>query len=211
MIITPQSFRIKEKKIVFNKVFVPGQSSWEIVDNETERTFIKNNHYYMENFTNSSWNFYKNRMPKETGECWMIETQIEFLGKDRYGQCGIVWGFDESNEMLNRFTISADGKRGVVMQFQKDHVRVPHRFPIHFSTPFDLALIDLSIIKMNRYFYFLINKELIYICEQSHFAESGNYFGYYIEPDLFVRSPYMIVSKLTIEERSGERFERLFI
>jgi len=181
MTITPQTFQLTQQKVVFDKIFVPDQTAWEIVDKDSERAFIRNNHYYMENLTDSRWNIYHNNIPADIGENWMIETSMELLSHDQHGHFGIVWGFDENREYLNRFTVSADGERGVVMHFQKDHQRVFH-----------------------------VNRQLMYICEESHLANHGNGFGYYIEPGLFVRSSYMTVNKLTLEDTRRERFDSLF-
>lgn len=210
MIITPQTFQLAENKMVFNKVFVPGQSAWEMVDTDSERTFIKNNHYYMENLTESRWNYYKNKMPANIGENWMIETSIELLSRDQYGHFGIVWGFDEEREHLNRFTVSADGERGVVMHFQKDHHRVYHRYQKNFSDLSTSYPVNLAVLKLDNYFYFLVERQLMYICEQSHMANYGNGFGYYIEPGLFVRSSYMTVNRLTLNESRRSKFDSLF-
>jgi hypothetical protein len=210
MTITPQSYRILENKMVFNKVFVPGQAAWEIVDSDSERTFVKNNHYYMENLTETQWNFYKNKMPDNIGENWLIETQIEVLSKDQYGHFGIVWGFDERRECLNRFTVSADGERGLVAHFQKDHHRIFHRFQKKFSSDQTYFPVDFALLKLDNYFYFLLNKQLMYICEQSHLGDYGNYFGYYIEPGLFIRSSYMNINRLAIGDNRKEHFDCLF-
>jgi len=210
MIITPQTFQLAENKMVFNKVFVPGQSAWEMVDTDSERTFIKNNHYYMENLTESRWNYYKNKMPANIGENWMIETSIELLSRDQFGHFGIVWGFDEDREHLNRFTVSADGERGVVMHFQKDHHRVYHRFQKNFTDLSTSYPVNLAVLKLDNYFYFLVERQLMYICEQSHMANEGNGFGYYIEPGLFIRSSYMTVNRLALNESRRSKFDSLF-
>jgi hypothetical protein len=44
------------------------------------------------------------------------------------GHTGFVWGFNESKELLNHFTIPSDGRHCSIIQFQKDHYRVYHRF-----------------------------------------------------------------------------------
>ncbi len=164
----------------------------------------------MENLTESRWNYYKNKMPANIGENWMIETSIELLSRDQYGHFGIVWGFDDDREHLNRFTISADGERGVVMHFQKDHHRVYHRYQKNFSDLSTSYPVNLAVLKLDNYFYFLVERQLMYICEQSHMANEGNGFGYYIEPGLFIRSSYMTVNRLTLNESRRSKFDSLF-
>jgi len=208
--ITPQTFNLLEEKVVYDSLFVPEQSSWEIVDNESEKTYIENNHYYIENLTQSRWNYYKHKMPDHTGDNWVITSNIEILSKDQFSQFGLVWGFNEKKEYLNRFAISADGNRAVVMCFQKDHNRVFHRFQKTFTKHKNENTFELTICKLNNYFYFLLNRELIYICEKSHFAERGPYFGYYIEPGLKIRSSSISVNKLVVEEELENGFAGLF-
>jgi len=210
MTITPQTFQLSQNKMVFDKIFVPEQTAWEVVDKDSERAFIRNNHYYMENLSDNRWNIYHNKIPSNIGENWMIETSMEVLSQDQHGHFGIVWGFDEEREILNRFTVSADGERGLVMHFQKDHHRVFHRYQKIFP---DLPIsypIHLAVLKLDNYFYFLANRQLMYICEQSHLADYGNGFGYYIEPGLFIRSSFMSVNQLTLEDVRRERFDSLF-
>ena len=164
----------------------------------------------MENLTDSKWNFYKSRLPDHLGPNWIIETQIELLSRNEFGHFGLVWGFDQSREYVNRFTLSADGIRGLVMHFQKDHQRVFHRFQKEYSEAQTDGYVDFGLLKIDTYYYFLLNKQLMYVCEQSHFANQGNYFGYYLEPGLQIRSSYMTVNRLKIEEPHRENFECLF-
>jgi hypothetical protein len=210
MTIAPQTFHLLENRVVFDKAFVPEQTDLEIVDNESEKTYIKDNHYHIENLTQSRWNYYKHKIPDHTGENWTITSNIEILSKEQFSHCGLVWGFNEEKEYLNRFTISADGKRAVVMHFQKDHNRVFHRYQKKIALRKNAQPIELTICKLNSYFYFLLNRELIYLCEKSHFAEHGSYFGFYIEPGLHIRSSSISVHKLTLKEYSKNGFECLF-
>jgi len=98
---------------------------------------------------------------------------------------------------LNRFTISADGKRAVIMQFEKDYKRVYHRFQtrnipkLNFKNP-----VRLTVIKLGEYLYFLINKINVYMAHESQFINDGPYVGYYIEPELSIRSKYIEITKI---------------
>ena len=110
---------------------------------------------------------------------------------------GLVWGFDKNFEYLNRFTLSADGKRAIIMNFEKNHNHIIHRFhkrklpKINMNEP-----VQFSIIKLNGNFYFLINKYIVYIAHESLFVNSGNYAGYYIEPRLSIKSNFFEVKKI---------------
>ena len=85
-----------------------------------------------------------------------------------------------------------------------------HRYQKNFSDLSTSYPVNLAVLKLDNYFYFLVERQLMYICEQSHMANYGNGFGYYIEPGLFVRSSYMTVNRLTLNESRRSKFDSLF-
>jgi hypothetical protein len=99
----------------FNSSF----EGWEIVDNEDEKSFVKDSHYWMENKSSSRWMFYHKKMPIKKGENFIIHGEIELLSHQGYGQFGLVWGFDKPHEVLNRFTVSVDSNRFSVCRLKK--------------------------------------------------------------------------------------------
>ena len=53
-----------------------------------------------------------------------------------------------------------------------------------------------SIIKLEDYFYFFINKVKVYTVHESVFCAKGFFVGYYIEPELAMKSDFLEVRKL---------------
>jgi hypothetical protein len=183
------------QETVLKENFTNPISNWEQVKNTAEQAFIKDGHYWMENKDTDRWKYYKHILPLKLEADCMIDTHIELMSTTDSGHYGLVWGFDDAREILNRFTVSADGKRFYIMQFQKDHHRVFHRF--HTLLPNGIKdMVRLTIIKAQEYFYFLVNGILLYTCHQKQFACMGNNFGYYVEPGIFIRSNYIAVKRL---------------
>ena len=113
-------FEISRQQILLKEDFKNNKRKWEIVDIDTEYSSIKEAYYYMENKSSSQWNYYKTKSTIKSEDFFILDTAIELLSAEKYGHFGLVWGFDKAREVLNRFTISADGKRAVIMQFEKD-------------------------------------------------------------------------------------------
>ncbi|MFN5335380.1 MAG: hypothetical protein ACK5BV_09355 [Bacteroidota bacterium] len=210
MNIIPQTYEAHYMQQVLQENFLTENNGWEITHKPEERAFIMNRHYWMENLTASRWMYYKKKMPFKKNENWTLQTEIELLSKEEHGHFGLVWGFDQEFDRLNRFTVSADGERGLVMHFQKDHHWVKHRYQKTFSSPLSTKKVHLTILKMEDYFYFLVNRKMMYMCERSNFADMGPYFGYYVEPGLFIRSSQISLERIIITESPKEDFEALY-
>ncbi len=190
-------YEISRQQSLLKEDFKNNKRKWEIVDIDTEYSAIKEAYYYMENKSSSQWNYYKNKSTIKPEDFYTLDTEIELLSAGKYGHFGLVWGFDKEREVINRFSLSADGTRAVIMQFEKDHRRIYHRFQtrnipkINFKNP-----VRLTIIKLGEYLYFLINKINVYMAHESQFINDGPYFGYYIEPELSIRSKYIEITKI---------------
>lgn len=191
-----QQCDVLHSETLFMDDFDNNLKGWELTRNMDEQTFMKDGYYWMENLDTRSWRYYKMKMPIKQKHDFIIDTKIEILSKDEYGHVGLVWGFDKELEALNRFSVSADGERFVVMHFQKDHHQVYHRFHYREHDPVKTTLVRLSIVKISGYFYFLLNGKLVYTCHASHFADQGPYCGFYVEPGILIRSPYIEVKRL---------------
>ena len=57
-----------------------------------------------------------------------------------------------------------------------------------------------SIIKLEDYFYFFINKVKVYTVHESVFFDKGFFVGYYIEPELSMKSDFFEVKKIKAKE-----------
>ena len=199
MHILTELFQIVNRQTILLENFSNNNRKWEIVDIETEKTYIRDGYYHMRNTSTSSWNYYKVKTALKKNQDFIIETIIELnKNEENYGHFGLIWGFDKKLNDVNRFTLSADGKRALIMHFEKDHHKIYHRFQNRKLPFIDLKKpIRFSIIKLGEYLHFFINKRKIYSAHESHFANDNNYIGYYIEPDLSIKSNYLEVIKLS--------------
>lgn len=198
MHIITELYQVNSCQSVLQDNFSNNKRKWEITDIQSEKSEIKKGYYHMDNKSETRWNFYKTKTSLKDNQDFVFEASIELESKeDSWGHFGLVWGFDEEHQFLNRFTLSGDGRRALIMHFQKDHKRVFHRFQNRKLPKFNINKpILFSIIKMGDYFHFLINETTAYIAHESLFAAEGNYIGYYIEPGLSIKSNYIEVKKI---------------
>jgi hypothetical protein len=202
MHIITELYEVDACQSVLREDFTHNQRGWEIIDIETEKSEILNGYYYMHNRSKTDWNYYKMKSGLKKNQDFVVEALIE-LDKSHVhqGHFGLVWGFNDQHDYLNRFTISADGKRVLVMHFEKNHQKVYHRF-LHSKGPTinTRRPVQLAIIKLGDYFHFWVNHQQVYVAHASFFAQQGTHVGYYIEPGLAIRSNYIEVK--TIKARS---------
>ena len=187
--------------------FTNNKRKWEEVNIETEKAFIKDGYYWMENSSKSRWNYYKTKSHLKKGDDFIIETSIELEKKeDIFNHFGLVWGFDEERKYLNRFTLSADGKRALIMHFERNHHIDFHRFQTRKLPKIDMnKSVCFSIIKLEDYFYFFINKVKVYTVHESVFCTKGLFVGYYIEPELSMKSDFFEVKKIKAKRLEADK------
>jgi hypothetical protein len=206
MYIITDLYQIESSKTLLLENFTNNKRKWEEVEIESEKAYIKDGYYWMENTSKSRWNYYKTKSHLKKGDDFIIETKIELKdNEDVFGHFGLVWGFDKERKYLNRFTLSADGKRALIMHFEKNHYIDFHRFQTRKLPKIDMKkTIRFSIIKLGNYFHFLINKQNVYIAHESTFCADGFYVGYYIEPHLSIKSNFFEVKKLKAYKLDAE-------
>jgi len=181
---------------------------WEIVDNEDEKSFIKDSHYWMENKTASRWMFYHKKMPIKKGENFVIQAEIELLSHRGFGQFGLLWGFDKPHEVLNRFTVSVDSNRFSVCRFEKNYERNHHRFSTKFEKDKDSGIKQFFSIKcIQGYCYFFLHPQQppVYICHRAHLVMDGQRFGFYVEPGIMIRCNKITIDRLIVNQEFDGR------
>jgi hypothetical protein len=198
MQISTGQYEIESSETILSESFTNNKRKWEIVDIETERAEVRDGYYWMHNTTKSRWNYYKTKAPLKKHDDFIIEANIEIEKKEEAsGHVGLVWGFDKERKYLNRFTLSADGKRALVMHFEKDHHRIIHRFQNRNLPKINLQEpIRFTIVKLGEYFHFFINTHKIYQAHETLFCANGFFMGYYIEPGLSMKSNLFEVRKM---------------
>jgi hypothetical protein len=199
-------YQLESSESLLLENFTNNKRKWEVVNIETEKAFIKDGYYHMENTSKSRWNYYKTKSHLKKGDDFIIETSIELEKKeDIFNHFGLVWGFNEERKYLNRFTLSADGKRALIMHFEKNHHIDFHRFQTRKLPKIDMnKSVRFSIIKLEDYFYFFINKVKVYTVHESVFCAKGFFVGYYIEPELSMKSDFFEVKKIKVKRLETE-------
>lgn len=201
MHIITELFHVERCQTKFKSDFSTNKQHWEKVNNEFEEAKIDKGFYWMKNKSSQQWHYFKTKSPVYHFDHFVFDTSIELLSKNEQGHFGLVWGFDKNMENLNRFCLSADGERLLIMHFQKNHETVFHRFHKRLSPKINMNQpIRFTIIKMGNYFHFLINKKNRYICHESQFNNNDQFVGYYLEPGLHIKSSYFEIKKLTANE-----------
>jgi len=207
----PQQWSIEESAIPWRDLLAYPVNPWETTKDKMEECGFSTDGYCMINKSKWRWMYYKNELPYDASADYILDASIQLMSKETYGHFGLCWGFGNSIETLNRFTVSADKERCTIMQFQKDHIKSYHRFQQILSSP-KTDLFCFSILKLQSYFYFFLNGDLMYLAHKSHFAEQGNQIGFYVEPELHVIGKSFRIGKLTAASvnASPKFFNELF-
>lgn len=177
---------------------------WELIEDEEEKSFIKDSHYWMENKSSNRWMFYHKKLPVTEKENFIIRAEIEVLNNKRgFGQYGLVWGFDKAHQELSKFVVSTENENFTIAKFQKDHQYNKHRFSGNYEKhPFEINKQFFSIVKLEDYYYFFLNRfdRPEYMTHVSQMRMDGERFGFYVEPGIMIRCDKIVVKKLITDK-----------
>lgn len=198
MHIITELYKVDKCLTVVKENFKNNKRRWEHVDKATEYSGIVDGYYNMVNKSDSNWNYYKIKSGIRKDQDFIFQATIELQKhEDCYGHFGLLWGFDDEVEYLNRFTLSADGKRALVIHFEKNHKVTYHRFQTRNLPKVSLLHpIQFSVIRLGDYYYFLLNGIVVYSAHEYHFAKNGSHIGYYIESGITIRSNSLVFKKI---------------
>ena len=143
--------------------------------------------------------FYHKELNKQFPKNFIINTEIELLDYNGYGQFGLVWGFTKPHHILNRFVVSAETNRFTVSRFEKDHHKTFHRYSGGYEkNDQNRNKFFLSLMLLEEYYYFFLHKygRPVYICHKSHIHSEGNRFGFYVEPGVIIRADNIKVQRI---------------
>jgi hypothetical protein len=180
----------------FEDYFLNNSKKWEEKEVADEYAKIHDGAYQLINRSNIRWHYYEKKCAVLRGRQWKIEASFKCNSTETSNQFGLVWGFDKHHDVLNRFSLAADGKAFSIVCFERNHHRIYHRF---YSGDMKLSTkiyFKMSIERNIDYFYFKIDGCILYVCHAVHFLNFGNRFGFYIEPDLSVQCNHVICTKL---------------
>jgi hypothetical protein len=207
MHIMTQLYRISNFYSVLKENFVSNKRRWEITDADSEKTYINDGHYFMQNKSIENWKYFKVKTPLKSKDNFVIDTTIELIDYDVPGHFGLVWGFNKEVNLLNKFTICVDAERSLMMLFDKNYRTIFSRYQCKNLPKINIKKpIRFSIIKLGVSYYFLINSNIISIIHESQFTYEGPYIGYYIEPGLKTKTKYLdvkIINAMEMDVVSG--------
>ena len=196
---------IYKEEIIVDDNFGQRQEGWETVESDTEGAFFRFGRYIMENKTDSRWNYYHKALPDNLADNFIIKAQIEVVENHKgYGQYGLVWGFEEDGDYLNKFVASTEESSFVVSSFERKHNVHKHRFSeLFFNYNTSGKKQFFSILKLDGYYYFFLNKydRPNYVVHASHLPMFGDRFGFYIEPGLKMVCESITVKNLYINPK----------
>lgn len=200
MHIIPALYHIERCVSVIKEDFKNNKRKWELVESETESAFLENGRYTMINKAEGRWKYYKTKSNLKKDQHFMLDAYIDLKrNENSFGHFGLVWGFDDELEYFNRFTMSADGKRVLIMHFEKDHREVFHRFQTRKNTKaIRNRPIRFTIYRIGEYYHFSINGKTIYTAHEYHFARNGSYVGFYVEPGIEISSSFLEIKKIKL-------------
>lgn len=187
---------MQKELIGFRDDFTDNRNNWKTINEPEAYAAVEVKEYVMQNRSEKKGQFYVQTGINRQAKDWVLETVLKWSHKEALNHFGLVWGVEDTPDILNRFSLSADGRRASILCFENNHDRIYHRFNTADLNYIDCSLVRLTIFKRRPYYYFLINEQLIYICHVSHLGQTGDRFGYYIEPGLTVRSGWIRCQEL---------------
>ena len=191
---------IMHEEVLLEDDFASKFEGWELIEDEEEKSFIKDSHYWMENKSKRRWMFYHKKLPVTSKENFIIKAEIELLNSNNdYGQYGLVWGFDKVHQELSKFVVSSEKNNFTISKFQKDHEFSRHRFSDSYEKfGFEFNKQFFSIVKLDNYYYFFLNQhdKPVYVTHVSQMPMEGNRFGFYVEPGIMIRCDKIVVKRL---------------
>lgn len=195
----------------FQDNFTDNQMKWEETESPEEYAKIQAGAYHLVNRSESQWHYYEKNCILLRGQRWKIEASFKCNSSNTSNQFGLLWGFDKHHDVLNRFSLAADGKAISIVCFERNHHRIYHRFysnDVKISTK---TFFKMAVIRNNDYFYFKINDQTLYVCHAVHFLNFGNRFGFYVEPDLSIQCNQVICTKLESFDKVQQKNQPLFL
>lgn len=177
--------------------FLDNRNGWQLVDSDKETALITPNGYMLVNKDLEHWHHFSLYPELASLKNLHIKCQLEIDADSGLGQIGLIWGFDKNLNRLNRFCMSSAGKGCSVMHFERNHRPVFHRFYDPFVSIGTLASTAvLEIREANGYWFFRVNKQLVYIGHEIHFATKGSGVGFYLDPGVKA-----VIKKLRVSRR----------
>ncbi len=117
---------------------------------------------------------------------------------------GIVWGFDKTEEYLNRFTISASDHFQLSHYNGLKHVSI-RQFRGKINKGSRGGTNEVNILKINGLYFFYANDHCtpLFQCLDAQFPVHGSRVGFYAGPGVHVKPHQFIITRLECEGATG--------
>lgn len=163
--------------------FSDNRYGWEIVDSTKEMAHFTTEGYVLANKDLDQWHHFSLYPAAVSLKDILIRCRFEIDSDSGCGQIGLIWGFDSKMTQLNRFCLSAAGRGCSILHFERNHRPVFHRFYDPFiDIGSENRTVVLEIRESNGYWFFRVNKQLVYVAHEIHFASKGAGVGFYLDP-----------------------------
>ena len=190
---------ISNQRIVADIDFTVFPKGWQLTQTNHADARLQASGYKLENKTDNHWQYYHLPFPLSKNENFLISCKFSILEANKNSQFGIVWGFDEAAEQLNRFTISLNSAYFKLAHFNRKNFIAIHQFRgKHKRCIEQQGINELHMLNINGHYFFYINDESnpVYQCSALQFPLQGNRVGFFIEPSMQVSVKRLFISKL---------------
>lgn len=195
MIFSLQRFEVLDRKKIYVKTFNSEKTTFNLFSKRKRYAFEFSGYQWMKNAGFKHWVcLIKESILKNCKE-WQINTEIELVSTAGVGYYGLAWGLKKNIKTINCFCLSADGRQCIMSSFSESMYLFSNRNQMVMETPLKGKII-FSILKTLDYYFFFLNKILVYVCSSQVFKNEGTFIGYYMDPHLFIRSPQLEVEQL---------------
>lgn len=204
MLLMTQLFRVASCYSLLREDFAGNKRKWETGIFDFEYAFIEEGYYHLQNRSADRCSLSKINSSLKMSDDFLVDATIELLDYNSPGHFGILWGTDKDAEIINRFTISTDGKRSLMISHEKNYSKIYSRSESKcLPKIIPGKQIRFSIVRLGVFYYFLINDKIINIINDAHFVFNGRFIGYYTEAGLSIKSKYIEVKKIKAKENES--------
>lgn len=215
MILERKIANIKSIKAVLDEQFTKPVRKWERVDDEDECSRMENGLYHMENFTDSRWMYYHvdSGLDMEKDN-FILSAEMRSVKSDGYYGYGLVFGFEKYATRINRYVYSEQPARVVAAAFRREDSHSFERFSAKAPELKKKGKEEFTRLTMFRLFnkvYFFLNdcNEPLLEISADAFIWTGNRFGFYTEPGMYVQARSVTVQKVEAEVLAQSNFSDL--
>ena len=190
-----QRFEVLNRKRLYVKTFNSEKTTFNLSSKRKRYAFEFSRYQWMKNTGLKHWICVIEESILKNCKEWQINTEIELVSTASVGYYGIAWGLKKNIKTINCFCLAVDGQQCIMTSFSESMYLANYRNQVLIETPLK-GKIMFSILKTLDYYFFFLNKILLYVCSSQVFKNEGSFIGFYIDPQIFIRSAHLEVEQL---------------